>query len=152
MQWITTEDTKREIWSRIFEFTNHQYTFQKIKNFHSIEGQDQNKNIKKQASQIRLSILQAKDYFDQAEKSSLVTSPVLTYYGALSLCTATMLFRGDGEKSLDKLREDAKSKMHGIHASITDETDIDRSVNLCRQTKIEMKDEGFFKLWFDTLR
>ena len=151
MQWITTEDTKREIWSRIFEFANDQYTKEKLKIFHSISDQKHDQNIRKQASQIRLSILQAKDYFDQAERASLVTSPVLTYYGALSLCTATMLFRGSGDKSLDKLREDPRSRMHGLHALLTDEADIDKSVNLCKKTKIEIKDDGFFKLWFETL-
>jgi len=151
MEWITTENIEKEIWKRILDFTNDEYTIRKIIGNHGDpKSRRMLENYKKQARQIRLSLIQANEYFKASEASTLATSPLLNYYGALSLCTATMLINGDGNKSLDILRKNNTSKNHGLTINIK-ENDISKGLNLLQNTQIKIEKDGFFKNWYETI-
>lgn len=152
LEWITTDDVKRETWRRLLEFANDEYTIKKIEDRFGVATDKRKlKNYEKQASQIRLSLIQAKEYLDSSLKSSLVTAPNLLYYATLSLCTATMLLNGDGDKSLDKLRQKPKSKHHGLKFNIKNENKIKEGLGLLENSNIKIEKEGFFQEWYPTV-
>jgi len=96
MEWILTDDIRRETWRRILEFANQELALEAIVRLQgpSNDGSTQS-NYNKQARQVRVCVLQAKEYFDAAEASSLYTSPNHAYYGAISLASTMMLIFGD---------------------------------------------------------
>jgi hypothetical protein len=59
----------------------------------------QRANIRKQATQIRYCLVQAKEYCDAAATVSLATKPNLLYYSIMSLALAEILFKQDGLSS-----------------------------------------------------
>lgn len=151
MEWVTCRDPYEEVWSRLLEFTNGEFVKNFIKSSKSSEYLERQKdNINKQAKQIRFSLLQAKEYFDSARSSSLVTSPNHLYYGAVALSTACMLIRGDGRKSLDYLRKKKGNANHGLKISIADNKKIGNS--LLEQSKITILEEGHFFNWYGELK
>jgi hypothetical protein len=105
MEWITTLDVHRETWRRLREFANPEFATEAIASVHGAGNSRTTADYRKQAVQIRASILQASEYFDAARSSSLVTSPNHVYYGLISLASAVMLLLGDGESSFDFLRK-----------------------------------------------
>jgi hypothetical protein len=117
-EWITTENIPAEAWRRILEYANLDFSKSAISNLHgSPDNKSLKQNYKKQAQQIRVSILQSKEYFDAASASSLFTSPNHLYYGMVSLASAIMLLIGTGDKALDRLRKDSSNKHHGLNLS-----------------------------------
>src|SRR5664279_4155213 len=117
MEWVTTSDVRRESWRRLLEYSNEDVAKEAIEKWHGNADRRTRANYKKQASQIRATILQAYEYFQAAEGSSLYTSPNHLFYGALSLASAVMLTRGNGAFSLDALRANSKNKNHGLEFS-----------------------------------
>lgn len=145
MEWVTCRDPYEEVWSRLLEFTNSEFVKKFIhdrKDYECLKGQKN--NINKQVKQIRFSLLQAKEYFDAAKNSSLMTCPNHIYYGSVALSTACMLLRGDGRKSLDYLRRDKGNAKHGLHL-IVDES------SLLEKSKIEICKVGHFVNWYEEL-
>ena len=150
MEWITTDDVKKETWRRLLEFANDDFAIAKIEELH---GPITNKNevfYKKQARQIRLCLLQAKDYLNSSNDASLITAPNLVYYSAVSLCSATMLLNGSGEKSLDYLRNSGKSRSHGMSRSV-EESRFSEGTRLLEQVSLKVQKEGFLKEWYETI-
>lgn len=154
MVWVTTDDTAAETWRRVMEFTNIDLTLDALTRLH---GQPETKrlqsNYAKQARQIRVCIHQAREYFSAAEASSIITSPNHLYYGMVSLAAAIMLLRGDGEKSLDRLRQAPKNRNHGLNFS----TNITASncaadLRILEESRVEVRRDGFFLNWYSTLQ
>ena len=98
-----------EIWSSIQRFRDYKYVAQRIitrdhipEKFHS--------DVKKQAQQIAFTLLQAEEYWTAASSAGPATSPLLYYYGMMCLAIAELLWKQNGEVSLDHAREE-----HGHH-------------------------------------
>jgi len=112
---ITTENPTEEIWKYLRYFLDINYTSNKISRLHNTEKDRTSKNdIKKQAQQIGYCIRQAEEYFQASSNVSLVTRPLLLYYGAVSLSEALILLKNDGNYSIDKQRNSNMYKKHGL--------------------------------------
>ncbi len=153
MLWVTTQDTSAETWRRIMEFANTDLTIDALSRLHGIAGTNSLKsNYKKQAKQIRVSILQAREYFSAAESSSVITSPNHLYYGMVSLAAAIMLLCGDGEKALDKLRRTPGNRHHGLDFSTNvSASTCGQDLKIFRESQVVVRRDGFFLNWYRTL-
>lgn len=145
-EWITTENIPTEAWRRVLEFANIDFAIDAITHRH---GSPANKSIKedykKQAEQIRVSILQSKEYFEAASSASLFTSPNHLYYGMVSLAAAIMLIWGSGEESLDYLRKDKQNRAHGLifNTAVT-KNNCQKDLSILHSSYVEVVKKGFF--------
>lgn len=149
IEWITCENRVREVWKRLSNFKNVDYSLEIISGRHSGKGKAA-QNWKKQAHQVRAAIIQADEYFEASRNSTLATALNLQYYGITALATAVMLIRGTGDFSLDRLRADPTSKSHGIAFS---GLGINREAarigsNLLADAYVCPQANGFFKNWY----
>lgn len=153
MDWIVTDDVYQETWRRLLEFANIELTVNEIERRH---GQATSKSLSanyvKQAKQVRVSVLQAKEYFEAASESSLFTSPNHAYYGMVAIASMMMLILGDGSRALDYLRRDPKNSHHGLAFS-TGSTSVESAVglSLVSKTYAEICRAGHFANWYSTL-
>lgn len=69
-------------------------------------------NVDRKARQIAMTVAQAADYFDAAERVSIATSPLLLFYGMLSLAKALVV-----ANQVDTFLEDIS--YHGLHTRTT---------------------------------
>lgn len=135
----------------MLEFANVDLTLERIERSHR-QAAPQRANFRKQAQQVRVCVLQAKEYFDAARASSLFTSPNHAYYGAVSLASAMMLILGDGTRSLDYLRKDAKNRHHGLNFSVGCTANAAASgLRLVENSFAEILTDGHFANWYTTL-
>src|SRR5262249_11581118 len=67
---------------------------------------------KRQATQIRHCLAQAREYYRAAEIVTLAVKPLLLYYAAMSLALAEVLLKQTGDASLDRARE--QHRHHGL--------------------------------------
>lgn len=153
MEWIVTDDTSREAWRRLLEFANIDLAVDAIIARHGAPSSARVlENYKKQARQIRVSLLQAKEYFDAANSSSIFTSPNHLYYGFVALTSALMLVLGDGSKSLEVLRRDKGNGNHGLMFSTTsDSKKSSKDVSILSESMVEICAKGFFSNWYSTM-
>lgn len=153
MEWIVTDDIRRETWRRILEFANLDLTKEKIAQQHGPAADASTRSdYSKQATQVRVCALQAKEYFDAAVASSLYTSPNHAYYGAVSLASMMMLIFGDGTKSLDYLRRDRQNRRHGLRLSTQcNATSSKVGLTLVESCFAEIESTGHFANWYSTL-
>lgn len=153
MEWVTCENVYEESWRRILEFANIELAIEAIESIHGVATNKTQANYKKQALQLRAALLQAKEYFDAALSSSLYTKPNHLYYGTVALTTACMLLRGDGNKSLDLLRKDAKNRHHGLDFTFSLATkQASEKLNLLENSYIKILENGHFPNWYKTLK
>lgn len=152
LEWTTTDNVRKETWRRLLEYANDEHVFREIVSIHGqpIDSR-MTENYKKQAKQIRLSLIQAKEYMDSASNSSLVTAPNLLYYSTLSLCTACMLLNGTGEQALDKMRKQRHARHHGLTFSINEQAGIQEDFNFFKFSEINVEKNGFFQEWYKTI-
>lgn len=154
MQWITTDNVTQETWSRLLEFSNTDIAVHNISTRHGAPKNSSEKtNYRKQAQQIRTCLLQAKEYFDAACESSLVTSPNHSYYGMISLASSVMLMLGDGRKSLDILRRDTTNRSHGLKftTEVSSAAFAANRLELLESSYVETLLQGHFKQWYEVL-
>ena len=154
MYWVTTDDIRRETWARLLNYANDELCFDQIVRRH---GAPKNKstraNYKKQALQVRVSLLQAREYFKAAEIATVFTRPNLLYYGMVSLAAASMLMRGDGNYSLDRLRARFENKSHGLTFSTgLNEGAAGIGTNLLDRSHVTVERNGFFLNWYCNIR
>lgn len=113
---IRTENPNKEMWQYLSLFCNYEYCLESIinrnKEIDLIKDKD---NIKKQIAQIRLSLKQAEEYFSAAATVSLITKPLLIYYGYVALSRALILLKNDGTYSYDYMRMKEKHNHHGLN-------------------------------------
>ena len=74
---INSTGITRTCWNGIRRFHNVTFVADLICKLHSVK---KDKNIIKQAEQIKYCLIQAKEYYDAAQAVSLATKPVLMYY------------------------------------------------------------------------
>jgi hypothetical protein len=152
LEWITTDNVPQEIWRRLLEYTNADLAIDAISALHGAPTAATLQNYKKQAAQIRVVLLEAREYFDAAETSTLYTSPTQIYYGAIALATAIMLTRGDGDKSLDRLRQAPGNDRHGLRFTTSaNAVNCSKGALLLEKSLIEVEDRGHFQNWYSTL-
>jgi YaaC-like Protein len=152
MVWITTDNVSVEAWNALYEFTNIEMTMDVINLKYPSLSKNDKTNCKKQAEQIRFSILQAKEYFEAAASSSLITSPNHLYYGMVSLCSSIMLLLGNGEKSLDFLRKTPANMHHGLTFSTNANASNSRKgLEILNNSHVKVEKNGFFQNWYSTM-
>jgi hypothetical protein len=130
-----------------------QYCVDRLLSIHSLASSDAS-NAKKQAKQIAACVRQAEEYFRAARAVSIVTRPLLLYYGCSALASAQILWKGTGDVSLDKMRAD-----HGEHGldrvapSIKEFNDPAQLAQLkAKIVKKSGEPSGLFGLWRRTMR
>jgi hypothetical protein len=152
--WIVTDNIYKETWRRLLEFSNTDFTLTDITARHgSANSGSEKSNYRKQAAQVRATILQAKEYFDAARSSSIFTSPNHLYYGFVALSSTMMLLLGDGTRSLDRLRQEKTNAHHGLVFSTgcTSSTAVS-GLSLLENTFAEILERGHFGNWYSVLR
>jgi hypothetical protein len=154
LEWITTNDPDREAWLRLMEFSNTDLACESLSAIHGPpKSGSEERNYRKQASQIRASLLQAKEYFDASRSSSAITAANPLYYGAYSLASAVMLLRGKGDRALDFLRRAPKSNSHGLGftTSVGTAAAAAQSLNLLKLSWVQVRPTGHLRNWYETL-
>lgn len=111
IQHVLPESAPNVGWQEILRLQNVEWVSKRIIEFHKVPRK-QFQNVQKQANQIRYCILQAKEYFEAAKNASMATRPLQMYYCCMSLAQAEILLKGDGNSSLERLRE--KHSNHGL--------------------------------------
>lgn len=153
MDWVVTDDLARESWRRLLEFANLDLTIDTIRRIHG-EPTDSSvtRNYRKQAEQARVCVLQAKEYFDAARDSTLITAPNHLYYGMVALASMQMLVLGDGTRSLDYLRKDPKNAHHGLLFSTgCSASAASKGLSLLELSWAEIQPRGHFLNWYSVL-
>jgi hypothetical protein len=152
-RWIYSERPEREVWRRLLQFANPEFSFDELVRRHGLpSSKSSGGNFKKQAKQIRASLLQAQEYFQAASASSVVTSPNHLYYGFVSLASMVMLLLGTGEQSLDYLRRDSSNRRHGLLFSTPNSVSSSVSgLTLLENTFVEILERGHFANWYKVL-
>jgi YaaC-like Protein len=107
---IPDTDLERFGWVGLRRFHNVEAVQILISDLHKVPRN--NPNVKKQATQIRYCLQQAREYFDAAKAVSLATKPALLYYSIMNLALAELLLKQDGDSSLDRARE--QHRHHGL--------------------------------------
>jgi hypothetical protein len=153
MRWIATDNIYTATWRELFEYTNNELT---IKNLIKRHGEPKSArdeaNYSKQASQARVCVLQAKEYMDAAQASSVFTSPNHIYYSIYSLASLIMLIMSDGTKSLDYLRKDSKNRKHGLSfATACTLNNASTDINLLKLSSANILEYGHFPNWYKSL-
>jgi hypothetical protein len=152
MEWVTCENTYEESWRRLLEYANFDIAIEALINIHGPENARNKSNYRKQAEQIRVSLLQAKEYFEAVKNSSLFTKPNHLYYGSVALSVACMLLRGDGSKSLDFLRKSKINSQHGFDFTFSSNTNRAKSgLDLLEHSFVKIAPNGHFSNWYGTL-
>jgi hypothetical protein len=152
MHWIVADNVYDEAWRRLLEFANIELTIEDIINRHGRPKKGDQENYRKQAQQVRVCVLQAKEYFEAARHSSLFTSPNHFYYGMVALSSMAMLILGSGSKSLDYLRRDSKNSHHGLNFSTgCDSSQAAKGLLLVEKSWATILPAGHFINWYSTL-
>ncbi|WP_156035817.1 hypothetical protein [Caulobacter sp. UNC358MFTsu5.1] len=102
-------DALHHVWLRLKRYQNIQYTYEILRKHHDIPERYK-KFAKKQSEQIRHCLIQAEEYATAANAVSYATNPLLYYYSIMSLALAEVLYKQDGDSSLDRVRNS-----HGHH-------------------------------------
>jgi hypothetical protein len=108
---ISTNDPARYAWAGLRRFHDVGYVQKLLVQLHSLPKKEL-QNAKKQATQIRQCLIQAREYFDAAQTVTLATKPVLLYYSTMCLALAEILLKQTGTSSLDYAR--AQHRHHGL--------------------------------------
>ncbi|MDE2421994.1 MAG: hypothetical protein KGO49_12545 [Gammaproteobacteria bacterium] len=109
-------------------------------------------NYAKQAQQARSCVLQAKEYFDAANTSSLYTGPNHAYYGSIALTSLSMLILGDGRNALDQLRKNNENNHHGLDFTLgCNVKSAMQGINLLESSRAEILNKGHFRNWYNLL-
>lgn len=104
-----TTDVGKYAWGRLAHFQNVEAVTAQIMELHHLPERHR-PNAKRQATQLRQCLMQAREYYDASRSVTLATRPVLLYYAAMSLALAEVLMKQSADSRLEKLRE-----FHGCH-------------------------------------
>lgn len=150
----SSDDPAKFAWSRLRKYLNIEFVTEALIAKHSIPA-TQRGNARKQATQIRYSLLQAREYFEAGQAVTLVTKPVLLYYSTMCLATAEILFKQPGDSSLDRAR--SEHRHHGLiqQISSTKSRSLRENASAVRAApavKNNANRIGTFELWHRTAR
>ena len=146
-----TTDVGKYAWGRLAHFQNIEAVTGQITDLHQLP-QQQRSNARKQATQLRQCLMQAREYYDAARSVSLATRPVLLYYAVMSLALAEVLMKQSADSRLEKLRE-----FHGCHGlqlslanAVAPPDSLDLAATALRakpQTAPDGSPRGTFEVW-----
>ncbi|UVE65269.1 YaaC family protein [Burkholderia pyrrocinia] len=146
-----TADIGKYAWDRLAHFQNVEAVTREIMELHHLPERHR-ANARKQATQLRQCLMQAREYYDAARAVSLATRPVLLYYSAMSLALAEVLMKQSADSRLEKLRE-----LHGCHglqlsiaSSVSPGDDLEVAMAALRakpQTAPDGSARGTFEVW-----
>jgi YaaC-like Protein len=152
---VPSADHSRYAWTGLARFQNVAFVEEQICRIHSL-GKAARQNARKQARQIRYTLIQAKEYFDAAEAVTLATKPNLLYYSIMSLALAEILFKQTGSSSLDSAREQHRHHGLTLHvANVPQDTNLESASSaLVAKPLIRAGGERFgtFELWHRSCR
>jgi hypothetical protein len=151
---IRSSDPAAFAWSNLRRFHNSDLLAKELIQIHKVPTK-WHEDAKKQAQQIRYCLTQAREYFAAAKSVSLATKPNLLYYGTMSLALAEILFKQNGNSSLDKAR--AEHRHHGLSmtaGAFSKSALLNESAERLRASPviIEGRRKGTFELWHRTTR
>ncbi len=134
-------DHRTYAWANLRNFHQYASTVERIMYLHSIPNNHRD-NVRKQATQIRQCLMQAREYREAANAVSLATRPLLLYYSLMALALAQILFRGTGADSLDKAR--GEHAHHGLqfHAASVSKRKLPIFDNNCKCVGCQTNDYG----------
>lgn len=110
---IICDNPNNEVWKQLRYFHDIDSVTSQIIEIQKVEKNHKN-NVSKQASQISHCLRQAEEYYLSSNQVSLATRPLLLYYGSVSLSQALILFKKNGEFSIDALRNNERHNHHGL--------------------------------------
>jgi hypothetical protein len=151
---VPSRDASLYAWAGIRRFQNVHFVEEIITGLHGLTAKHKH-NVRKQATQIRYALTQAKEYFDAAATVKLATKPNLLYYSIMSLALAEILMKQTGESSLDKAR--AQHRHHGLELRVKSTSNsIDlktASASLIAKPLVQKGERfGTFELWHRSCR
>jgi hypothetical protein len=152
---IRSRDMSRYAWAGLRRFQNVSFVEEKICDLHAL-AKGQRQNARKQARQIKYTLVQAEEYFEASMSVSLATKPTLLYYSIMSLALAEILLKQTGESSLDRAR--AEHRHHGLEFRVIDGRQGDlkaSSSSLVAKPLIRTgtgERSGTFELWHRSCR
>jgi hypothetical protein len=152
---VSSTDASGHAWAGLRRFQNVQFVADVISRLHGV-CKSHAQNVRKQAAQIRYTLIQAREYFDAAGSVTLATKPNLLYYSIMSLAIAEILLKQSGLSSLDKAR--GQHKHHDLTlrvASTSQNVDLqEASESLIAVPLIRDNGERFgtFELWHRSCR
>lgn len=107
----------------------------------------QTANAKKQARQLKYCLQQAQEYWAAANTAAVATRPLQLYYCSQSLAMSQILWNGDGDSSLDRLRQ--SEAHHGLSFYWTgkkfEPDDLGRLI--ARPHEVSGRRKGTFDVW-----
>ncbi|MBB5409652.1 hypothetical protein HDG34_003594 [Paraburkholderia sp. HC6.4b] len=115
----SSSDVAKYAWTRLAHYQNIDAVTRHIMTLHALPERHR-ANAKRQATQIRQCLMQAREYFEAAQVVSLATRPVLLYYSIMSLALCEILFKQTADSRLEKLREE--HGCHGLSLTLTSQT------------------------------
>jgi hypothetical protein len=152
---VSASDLSGYAWASLRRFQDVEYVASEIMRWHGLDNHK--RNVKKQATQIRYCLTQAREYFLAAKSVTLATKPNLLYYGTLSLALAEILFKQSGDSSLDRARQ--THRHHGLIFAenlprATGYSGLAVSAQGLRAMPLEIdgKRRGTFELWHTSAR
>lgn len=101
-------------WSSLRPFLNTDWVARKLISKHNVAPKYHG-FARKQAEQLKYSLMQAQEHWNAANLSTAATKPLHLYYCCMCLALAEVLWRGDGRASIDQLR--ATDNHHGLKFS-----------------------------------
>jgi hypothetical protein len=112
---VDASDVATYAWARLRRYLNVDYVADVIVGLHQLRPEHHD-NARKQATQIRYCLTQAREYYDAARSVSMATKPVLLYYATMHLGLAEILLKQTGHSSLDAAR--AEHGHHGLEIRV----------------------------------
>lgn len=142
-------DTSEYAWQTLRRYNNTDMVTERILHKHKLTKNNDFKNARKQAEQIRFCLQQAKEYHDASDVVTLSTKPVLLYYSLMSLVLAEILWKQSGESSLDFAKR--KYRHHGLMFTPRNAPSNRLSEHAAALVATPTP-HGTFKLWHRTAR
>lgn len=106
------------VWRRLSRYQDIDASYERLTLFHPDPLKKHKENMKKQCKQISFCIDQAREYFTAAKNASLITKPLLAYYGLTSIANAELMWFGNGDVALD--RRPKRFNSHGLELAMND--------------------------------
>lgn len=134
MPFYFTENAEKDLWNHISFFENH-HNCKKL-----LSGEFSSKRkiryigntLDEKASQISMCIRQAKEYYYAYENTSINTSPLLLFYGMLSLSKALIIANNE-----DTFLDSSELMAHGISSKIKNQESLTNQ-------NLKVKEKGTF--------
>lgn len=152
-RYLPSEDATKFAWRGLRRFHNAEALVTRVMGERKIPERYE-PDVKKQMLQLRYCLIQAREYFDAAEVASLSTRGVQLYYCCMSLALAQILWKGTGDVSLDRARQEHQH--HGLGFAFPPKLAGDfrtDAASMLAKPNIQARGRlGTFELWHQSAR